>query len=187
MKKLNDHELIREILSGDQQAIQQLHDRYVERIFQYIYIQTNSYHDTEELLQDVFFKAASQLDRFEGKASFKTWIFKIARNTVIDYYRKQNKERQSMAIEQGFLEELGGKDESAEEIAVRHIHMNEVLEIIDKLPTHYSNVLHLRFIEDFSIKETADIMGKSVLSVKSIQRRARMALSEKMELEVSSR
>ncbi|MDV2682909.1 RNA polymerase sigma factor [Alkalihalophilus lindianensis] len=85
---MNDHELLQEILAGDQHVMEKLHERYVDRIFHYIYIQTNSYHDAEELLQDVFFKAARQLERFEGRASIKTWIFKIARNIVIDYYRK---------------------------------------------------------------------------------------------------
>ncbi|WP_216827393.1 RNA polymerase sigma factor [Alkalihalobacterium elongatum] len=184
---MNDHELIREILTGDQQAIQELHDRYVDRIFHYIYIQTNSYHDTEELLQDVFFKAARQLDRFEGKSSFKTWIFKIARNVVIDYYRKKKKERNSIAIESQLLEDLVGKDESAENIFIRNIHIDEVLQSIDKLPSHYQTVLHLRFIEDFSIKETAEIMGKTTLAVKSLQHRARNALSAQIKLEVSSR
>ncbi|UCZ55017.1 RNA polymerase sigma factor [Bacillus shivajii] len=183
---MNDHELIREILTGDQQAIQQLHERYVDRIFHYIYIQTNSYHDTEELLQDVFFKAARQLSRFEGKSSFKTWIFKIARNVVIDYYRKQNKERLSISMDQDVIENMGGKDESAENTVLRHIQVDEVLKTIDKLPVHYQTVLHLRFIEDFSIKETAEIMGKTTLSVKSMQRRARQALSEQVKLEVSS-
>ncbi|MCL7745741.1 RNA polymerase sigma factor [Halalkalibacter alkaliphilus] len=183
---MNDHELIREILTGDQQAIQQLHERYVDRIFQYIYIQTNSYHDTEELLQDVFFKVARQLGQFEGKSSFKTWIFKIARNVVIDYYRKQKKERQSISMDKDVIEHLGGKDESAEVTVLRHLHMDEILKTIDKLPSHYQAVLHLRFIEGFSTKETADIMGKSILSVKSTQRRARLALSERMNMEVSS-
>lgn len=184
---MNDHELIREILAGDQLAIQELHDRYVDRIFHYIYIQTNSYHDTEELLQDVFFKAARQLVRFEGKSSFKTWIFKIARNVVIDYYRKKNKERQSVVMDHDKMENFTGKDDSAEDIYLRNVHMNEVLETIDQLPSHYQTVLHLRFIEDFSIKETAEIMGKSTLAVKSMQHRARKVLFEQINLGVSSR
>ncbi|MCD8508470.1 MAG: hypothetical protein LRY73_00175 [Bacillus sp. (in: Bacteria)] len=55
---MTDHELIQEILGGNQQAIQLLHERYVDSLFQYIYIQTKSYHDTEEIIQDVFYKVA---------------------------------------------------------------------------------------------------------------------------------
>lgn len=184
---MNDHDLIREILSGDEEAVNELHNRYVDRLFHYIYIQTNSYHDSEELLQDVFFKAARQLERFEGRSSFKTWLFKIARNMVIDYYRKKTAKRNSITMETDTLTALAGENESAETTVIRHLHINEVLKKMDKLPTHYQTVLHLRFVEDFSIKETADIMGKSSLAVKSMQRRARLALAEEISLEVSSR
>ncbi|MUK86823.1 sigma-70 family RNA polymerase sigma factor [Ornithinibacillus sp. L9] len=183
---MNDHELIREILRGDQLAIQELHSRYVDHIFYYIFIQTNSYHDSEELLQDVFFKTARQLHQFEGKSSFKTWIFKIARNVVIDYYRKNNKRQYPITMDQNFMECIAGKDESAEKTVLRNLHIDEVMQTLDKLPKHYQTVLHLRFIEDFSIKETAEIMGKTILSVKALQNRARKALSEQINLEVSS-
>ncbi|WP_087973482.1 RNA polymerase sigma factor [Oceanobacillus rekensis] len=183
---MEDQELIRQILSGDKLAIQKLHSRYVDRIFNYIYLQTNSYHDSEELLQDVFFKTARQLHNFEGKSSFKTWIFKITRNVVIDYYRKNNNRSKSIAMEGGVLETKVGEAESAENTVLRNLHMGEVMQMLNKLPKHYQTVLHLRFIEDFSIKETAEIMGKTTLSVKALQHRARKELSEHINLEVSS-
>ncbi|TMW70964.1 RNA polymerase sigma factor [Alteribacter natronophilus] len=183
---MTDYELIEDILAGDQQAVRLLHERYVDRVFHYIYNQTSSHHDTEELLQDVFFKAACQLERFEGKSSFKTWLFKIARNAVIDFYRKQNKARRTVSTESAALETLGGRDESAEHTALRKLHMENVVDSIDQLPDQYRTVLHLRFIEDFSLKETAEIMGKSVLAIKAMQRRARTALSESISMEVTS-
>ncbi|SER57121.1 RNA polymerase sigma factor [Salipaludibacillus aurantiacus] len=183
---MTDEELIHNILSGDQHAIHELHERYVDRIFNYIYIQTNSYHDTEELLQDVFLKAANRLDRFKGHASFKTWIFKISRNIVIDYYRKRKKEQRSFTMDQDTMEGIAGEYEAAETTVLRNIHMDEVFETIERLPDNYRMILHLRFVEDFSITETAEIMGKTALSIKSAQRRARLALHEKLNLEVSN-
>lgn len=178
---MNDHELIQKILAGDHHAVQLLHERYVDSIFHYIYIQTRSYHDAEELIQDVFYKAAKQLHTFEGRSSFKTWIFKIARNAVYDYYRSQNKHKKSFAMDQALLEDMAGEAEAAEDTVLRNFHMDELLLAIEKLPENYQTVLHLRFFEDFSIKETAEIMGKSVLSVKSMQRRARLLLAEQIK------
>ena len=184
---MSDHDLIREVLKGDQIAIQELHGRYVDRIFHYIFMQTNNYHDAEELLQDVFFKAASQLHQFNGTSSFKTWVFKIARNTVIDYYRKNKRRREkSIIVDHQLMEDIVGKEESAENTVLRNIHMDEVIQSLDKLPNNYQTVLHLRFVEEFSIKETASIMGKTTLSVKALQNRARKALSEQFKLEVRS-
>ncbi|RDW20071.1 RNA polymerase sigma factor [Oceanobacillus arenosus] len=181
---MEDRELIRQILNNDYRAMEELHRRYVDRIFNYIYHQTNDYHDAEELLQDVFFKTAKRLHQFEGKSSFKTWIFKIARNVVIDYYRKNKDKRKNTTIEENSIESLG-EAASVEHTVLQNLHMMEVMRAIDKLPEHYQMVLHLRFIEDFTLQETADAMGKTVLSVKAMQLRARRALSEQINMEVA--
>lgn len=181
---MEDRELIRQILNNDYRAMEELHRRYVDRIFNYIYSQTNDYHDAEELLQDVFFKTATRLHQFEGKSSFKTWIFKIARNVVIDYYRKNKHTRRHSPIEENRIETLG-EEASLEHTVLQNMQLDEVMRAIDNLPEHYRMVLHLRFIEDFTLQETADTMGKTVLSVKSIQLRARRALSEQINMEVA--
>lgn len=181
---MNDHELIYRIQQGDHQAVITLHKRHADRIFHYLYMQTGSYHDAEELLQDVFFKAARNLKTFKGKSSFKTWVFKIARHTVIDYYRGSQKEKDTQSMEMDKFDFIGKYVDSAEDTALNHIQMNEVIKYIEELPLHYQSVLHLRFFEGFSIKETSKIMGKSVLAVKSIQHRARAALNQKMKMEV---
>lgn len=180
---MEDLELIQKILNAEHLAIEELHRRYVDRIFNYIYVQTNNYHDSEELLQDVFFKTARQLHQFEGKSSFKTWIFKIARNVLIDYYRKNKDKRNHTTMEESIIENVD-KENSVEHTVLRNLHMEEVMQAIDKLPKHYQTVLHLRFIEDFTLEETAETMGKTLLSVKAMQHRARKALSERIKMEV---
>lgn len=181
---MGDYDLIRRILNNDHAAIEKLHNRYVDRIFNFIYSQTNNYHDSEELLQDVFYKTATRLHQFKGRSSFKTWIFKIARNVVIDYYRHRST-RKDVAVEEDTLENIS-TEESAEHIVLRNLHMDEVMQTINQLPIHYKTVLHLRFIEDFSLKETAETMGRTVFSVKALQHRARKALSGRMNMEVAT-
>jgi RNA polymerase sigma-70 factor (ECF subfamily) len=181
---MDDRELIKRIQQGDNQAITVLHNRYADRIFYYIYMQTGSYHDAEELLQDVFFKAAKNLKSYKGKSSFKTWVFKIARHTVIDYYRGSQKEKVTMPLEMDKFDFIGQYADSAEDIALSHIQINEVMKHIEELPIQYQSVLHLRFFEGFSIKETSKIMDKSVLAIKSMQHRARAALNQKLKVGV---
>ncbi|MFA1822339.1 RNA polymerase sigma factor, partial [Virgibacillus oceani] len=182
--QMEDRELIKRIQEGDNQAIITLHNRYADRIFHYIYMQTGSYHDAEELLQDVFFKAAKNLNQFKGKSTFKTWVFKIARHTIIDYYRGSAKEKDTITVEVEKFDFIGQYVDSAEDKALSRIQVNEVLKYIEELPLQYQSVLHLRFFEGFTVKETSDIMGKSVLAVKSMQHRARAALNIKMKWEV---
>lgn len=181
---MEDRELIQQILNSDYRAMEELHRRYVDRIFNYIYTQTNNYHDAEELLQDVFFKTAKRLHQFEGKSSFKSWIFKIARNAVIDYYRKNKHARRNITIEENSIETLG-EEASVERTVLQNLHMDEVMQAINTLPERYRLVLHLRFVEDFTLQETADAMGKTVPAIKSIQLRARRALLKQINMEVS--
>lgn len=178
---MEDHELIHQVLEGDQSAIEKLHGRYVDRIFNYIFMQTSNYHDSEELLQDVFYKTASGLHTFRGRSSFETWIFRITRNVIIDYYRKNKKRNNSISMNQTILDSMTGSEESAENAVLRELDMDEAMFTLEKLPDHYRMVLQLRFIEGFSIKETANIMGKTTLSVKALQHRARKALLEQIQ------
>ena len=178
---MEDHKLVEQVLRGDQFAIEELHERYVNRIFNYIFMQTSNYHDSEELLQDVFFKVASQLHTFAGKSSFETWIYKITRNTIIDHYRRNKKNKNSIAMNHNYLDSMAGSEESAENVVLRGLHKDEVMLTLKKLPENYRLVLYLRFIEGFSIKETAHIMGKTTLSVKALQHRARKALFEQIQ------
>ncbi|MEN0642745.1 RNA polymerase sigma factor [Alkalicoccobacillus gibsonii] len=177
---MSDQELVERILNGDHIAIQTLHDRYTKKLFSYIYSQTNHYHDAEELLQDVFFKAASHLSTFKKQASFKTWIFKIARNSIIDYYK-------SSYIRNHFVEfkpENEHQQESAQATVMRNEEMKQLHHAINQLPLSYRTVLYLRYIEDFSLKETAAVMGKTVYSIKALQKRGLLMLKKDIGMEV---
>ncbi|MCD8508469.1 MAG: sigma-70 family RNA polymerase sigma factor [Bacillus sp. (in: Bacteria)] len=100
-----------------------------------------------------FIKWQKQLHTFEGKSAFKTWLFKIARNTVYDYYRSQKRHKKSFTLEQGLLEDLAGEAEAAEDTVLRNFHIDEILEIIQKLPENYQTILHLRFLKTFPLKK----------------------------------
>ncbi|AOM84396.1 RNA polymerase sigma factor [Salisediminibacterium beveridgei] len=184
--KMTDEELVQAILDGDDEAMKELHGRYVHGIFQYLYIQMNDYHDAQELLQDVMHKAARKLATFKGDSTFKTWLFAIAKYAVIDYYRTRNKKRRSTAVEDSTLEEVAESGESAERTVMRQMETESVMTTISNLPESYRDVLHLRFVEGFSIKETAKVMGKTSMSVKALQKRARAELVDRMGNEVTA-
>ena len=183
---MTDEELVEAILDGDDEAMKELHGRYVHGIFQYLYMQTNDYHDAQELLQDVMHKAARKLATYKGKSTFKTWLFAIAKYAVIDYYRTRETKRRSTAVPDSTLEEVGEAGESAERTVMRQMKTDSVLSTIHDLPVSYRDVLHLRFVEGFSIKETARVMGKTSMSVKALQKRARSELVDRLGNEVTA-
>ncbi|MCM2676817.1 RNA polymerase sigma factor [Alkalicoccobacillus plakortidis] len=177
---MDDNELVARILDGDQLAVQTLHERYAKKLFNYIYSQTNHYHDSEELLQDIFFKAALHLSLFRKQSSFKTWIFKIARNAIIDYYK-------SAYIRNHFVEfesHNSEQHEAADATAIRHEQVKFIHHAINELPLSYRTVIYLRYIEDFTLKETASVMGKTIYSIKALQKRAQKMLKDDIGVEV---
>lgn len=183
---MEDEQLVESALDGDDNALRTLHERYVSQLFHYAYVQTGNHHDAEELLQDIFYKMASNLDKFQYKSSFKTWLFSIGRNVVIDFHRKQKRHRQSVPIPQPVLEPLTGISRSAEDEVFRNSLKEYLLTALRKMPEDYQTVLHLRFIEGFSIKDTAEIMSKSSFSVKSLQFRARKKMMSLIRNEVGN-
>lgn len=172
---MEDKVLVSRILQGDELAIEQLHKRYAQPLFHYIHMQTNNFHDSEEILQDVFYKAATHLHQFKHRASFKTWIYTIARNSLTDYFRTKNAQKNQVELKP-----------LSPDLSIPSIHKDSIDDLHDALstlPTTYRTVIHLRFIEGFSLLETAKIMGKSLYAVKNLQKRAQKQLKSNADLE----
>ncbi|MCM2677620.1 RNA polymerase sigma factor [Alkalicoccobacillus plakortidis] len=170
---MDDKELIHRILEGDELALEALHKRYARQIYHYIYTETKNYNDAEEILQEVFYKVSTKLYQFKQRSSFKTWIYVIARNAIIDYYRKQENQLKTIPLQEELIEHNGGFERG--EI------LTDLQHSIERLPLKYRRILHLRYIEGFSLIDTARIIGVSVMSVKSTQKRAKKML--KMQLD----
>jgi len=181
---MEDEKLVELALDGDDEALRTLHDRYVQPLFHYVYVQTGNHHDTEELIQDIFYKMAKSLAEFQGKSSFKTWVFAISRNVVIDYHRKQKKHKVTTSMPQSSLESFTEIVQSVEEQVIQSGQTDYLLQTMNQLPSDYQTVLHLRFVEGFSVKETAEIMSKTTFSVKSLQHRARKRMVSLIRTEV---
>jgi len=170
---MDDESLVELALDGDDEALRISHDRYVQPLFHYAYVQTGNHHDAEEIIQDIFYKMAKSLADFQGKSSFKTWIFAISRNVTIDYHRKQKKHKKSVAMPGKSLEPFTAPVKSAEDEVFQIGLKDDIFAALKQLPSDDQAVLQLRLIEGFSIKETAEIMSKTRFSVKSLQLRAK--------------
>lgn len=176
---MEDEQLVERILEGDDSALRELYDRYLKQIFNYAYLQTGDYQYAEEVTQDIFIKATGNLHRFRGNSSFKTWLFTIGRNVVIDHHRRQKRHKQSISVNEVRPEQAGSyySDQMEEGLSERMVRN------LNKLPQEYRTVIHLRFIDDFSISETAKIMSKTALAIKALQHRAKKRLIELIDSE----
>lgn len=182
---MGDEELVKLALEGDNEAFRHLHDRYIGKIFQYAYTQTGDYHQAEELAQDIMYKVASRLATFKGDSAFKTWLFTIGRRVVIDYHRSQKKHKHTVFMENDKVETFQEQSVSVEREVLQKEVNQQLMNGLNQLPIHYRMVLHLRFIEGFSISDTAEVMSKTTKSIKALQVRAKQQLSAILGNEVN--
>jgi len=138
----------------------------------------------EDLVQDVYVRVLKSYANFRGDSSEKTWLFSIARNVTIDYFRSQRRKRNRIA--QFFDWDKRGehiKDQQIplpEEIAIANEDIQQVYTYLNKCTEDQKSVLILRFIQSFSIQETADILNFTVSKVKTTQHRALKRLRKYM-------
>lgn len=180
---MTDSQLIREIKDGNVQLYSQLIDRYERKILAFIFNMLKSAQMemmAEDLCQETFYKAYRSLQTFrEVEASFSTWLYTIARNTVLSELRKQKNTKVSLE-ESGYIPQA-----SAETMPEQSIMRNEKVQMvrnaINNLPEKQRSALILREYEQLDYQEIASILGQTVSSVKSLLFRARASVKSQLE------
>jgi RNA polymerase sigma-70 factor (ECF subfamily) len=153
-----------------------LYEQYAEVIFRYVYSHLESRLDAEDLTEEIFLRAWRALPKYDERGlPFSAFLFRIARNSLIDYYR-QRKNVQSIEDM-----ELQSHEAGPEEMVDMHIENHNLRDTIAKLREDYRNVLIFRFLSGLSPEETAQVMQRSVGAVRVLQHRALSALKDLME------
>jgi len=178
--------LVERARAGDAQAFTTLVNRYERKIFRLAKHITQNDEDAEDVLQESFLKAYSNLDTFQGQSKFYTWLVRIAVNESLMKLRKRKSDRTVSLDEPHETDE----DTVTREIAVwdedpeKKYSQEELREILSKavdgLKPGFRTVFVLRDIEELSTEETAEALGISVPAVKSRLLRARLQLREKL-------
>ena len=174
----NGAESYRRFLQGDDKAFVEIIRDYKDGLILYLNGFVNNILTAEELTEDVFFKLVTKKPRFNEKSSFKTWLYTIGRNTAVDYLRRNSKQKEVSAEE---IREIEDERLSLEQSYIKQERLLLIHRTLEKLKPEYKQVLWLVYIEDFSQKETAKIMKKSVHSVETLVYRARLALKAELE------
>lgn len=168
--------LVREAQAGDSQAFGALYDVYAQRIFKFIRIRVQNSALAEDLLQEVFIKAWRAMPKFKlDNINFSAWLYRIARNTIADYFRVIYRKPEPVEL----TEELGlSAGRSLAEDTDNKLSAERVRQAFQHLAPQYKEVLELRFVQDFTLQETADVLGKTNLAVRLLQHRALKKLRE---------
>ncbi|MBR3802415.1 MAG: RNA polymerase sigma factor [Clostridia bacterium] len=174
----NGAESYRRFLQNDDTAFVEIIRDYKDGLILYLNGFVNNILTAEELTEDVFFKLVTKKPRFNEKSSFKTWLYTIGRNTAVDYLRRNSKQKEVSAEE---IREIEDERLSLEQSYIKQEKLLYIHRTLEKLKPEYKQVLWLVYFEDFSQKETAKIMKKSVHSVETLVYRARLALKAELE------
>lgn len=166
--------LILQAQKGDQGSFTQIYNLYFERVYKFIFFRTKLKEEAEDLTSLVFLKVWKNLNKykFQKTAKFSTWLFQIARFTLIDYYR-QTKSTISLTEIENFM---GGEFNQGEQ------ELAEVKRIILKLPTEWQNIITLRYFDGLEYAQIAQITGKSAVGVRVIVHRAIKRLGKLLKI-----
>ncbi len=165
---------------GDESGFVEIIRDYKDGLIFYLNSFVGNIQIAEELTEDTFVLLGTKKPRDKGKGSFKTWLYTIGRNVAIDYLRKNAKHREIS------LEEWDDSCLEAEVLELFHIRREQkrlVHHAMRKLKWEYRQVLWLIYFEDFSQKQVASVMKKSVHSVEQLVYRAKGALKKQLEME----
>ena len=169
LEALSDEVLVRRVRARDEAALSVLYRRHVAAIYRFVLAQVRSEPEAEDLTSDTFARMLRGLDGFRGEASFRNWLYQIARN-VVRNHRRSARYRLDVPLTPTLSAlDLPGDEVGSEEGAAQ---AEDVLAVLQALPPRYRQVLELRFLAGRSLEDVAVQMGITVANAKVLQHRA---------------
>jgi RNA polymerase sigma-70 factor (ECF subfamily) len=161
--------LLAQAREGSQAAVMRIYESYFPPIYNFIRLRVSDPVLAEDLASDVFLKLVNALrGRTAPRHSLRGWLFRVARNAIHDHYGK-NRQMTTEALEEWMP---APSDNEPEVMFIRSLSVERARNAIRRLPAEQQEVLILRFGQMLSLEETADILGKKIGAVKSLQFRA---------------
>ena len=159
----------------DSDAFGRLYDEYVDPIFRYIYYKVGNFAEAQDLTGQTFLKAFENIDSYELRdVAFSSWLYRIAHNLVVDYFRRESKRENVPIDEQPPAASTRG---NPVETVMADMESERLYGAIRKLTHNQREVVVLKFIDNLSNGQVAEIMGISVGAVKSTQKRGLLSLN----------
>ena len=161
-------DFVRGAQSGDANSLAQLYDRFYDRIFRYVSFKIGNVSEAEDITEEVFLRLLKSISSFKFKGSpFSSWLFRIAHNLVVDYFRKNGRKQiqpldDAVMIPDPFSPDLDHRLDV-------NLLMRQVNVAMEKLTDLQKEIITLRFVGQLSVRETAEAVGKNESAVKALQ------------------
>ena len=160
---------------SEPEAFGALYERYVNKIYSYIFYRTGNQADAEDLTAKTFYRAMQHMRHYEERGlPFSAWLYRIAHNLVANWHRDRGR-RQMVSLDELYSLAVGEGPEHAVE---RQERTSTLLGVIRELPAERQELLILKFVEHLSNAEVGQIMGRSEGAIKSLYHRTLLSLRE---------
>lgn len=165
---VNIQECVAKAKSGDKESFGRLYDVFLDRIYRFVYFRVRLKEDAEDLTEHIFLKVFTGIGSFEERGlPFEAWLYRIARNEIIDFYRTK-KLVSTLDHAEGIPDTHIAPDEQLEQLLT----YERVMDVLPNLPESYQEIIILKFIEDLDNSEISEIMQKPVDQIRVLQNRA---------------
>ncbi len=161
--------LVRRAKEQDEAALTQLYEENFDKIYRYIVLKIGDRAEAEDMTQQVFLKAFKSISGYRSKGSpFSSWLFRIAHNQVVDYWRKKSK-RPTVPLEETLV---GSNHSNPTSYVERKMEIEKLVAATKGLTEMQREVISLRFAGGLPVAQVASLMGKSEGAIKALQHSA---------------
>jgi RNA polymerase sigma-70 factor (ECF subfamily) len=170
-----DAALARRAGSGEVEAFGVLYDRYVDAVYRYVFYRVRNEAEAEDVTSDVFMRALRAIPKYEPRQAFLAWLYRIARNAVIDRSRRRAA-RQQVSFEDALAHPHADHVVTPDEGLLAGSDASVVRRAMERLTPLQQEILVLRYVEGFDTKTISKLVGKADGTIRGIEFRALTAL-----------
>jgi len=183
MQHFEDEVLVRQFLSGDREAFAEIVRRYQKQIYSLTFRLTNDYTEAQDLAQEVFLHLYQVMEKFDGRRKFFSWMYKVASNYCYTALKK-NAGNKEVSMEKiiDFTPLRPDKSIQPEEYCEIQETQRLVREAIKQLPEKYRLPIVLRYLEEFTYQQIAEVMEVPVTTVETRLYRGKALLQKKLAI-----
>ncbi|EMR07435.1 RNA polymerase sigma factor sigX [Bhargavaea cecembensis DSE10] len=166
----------------DESVFHRIYEEYHQDVYRFLIYLTKDRTLSEDLLHEVYVRVLKSFGSFQGKSSERTWLFSIARNVAFDHFRRASVRRKRTDESYDWeTEQPADRGPTPEEAAVHGDEMVRLFGVLDACTEDQRMVLIMRFLQELSIAETAEVLGWTEAKVKTTQHRAVKKARELLE------
>lgn len=174
MSLTTDHDLMLSVRDGNIDNLGLLFEKYHRQVFNFFLKQTGSQQASEDLVQDVFYRMLKYKHTYRAEGKFTTWMFSIAHNAKIDYYRKRKRKGDALEDTDQLIDQDPGPGDRLEKLDESEL----IQQALSKLSSDKREVLVLSRFKNLKYEEIGEIMGCKVGTIKARVHRALKELAE---------